>query len=67
MPKVTIIAEQHLVFSREIEVTVEELAQMQARAEDADQGELHLLAEDYLDEDNILEDNGYESVRLVLA
>lgn len=33
MPKVVVIAEQHLVFSREIEVTEAELSQMQARAQ----------------------------------
>jgi hypothetical protein len=69
MPKVTIIAEQTLVFRREIEVTAEELVQMQARAQDGGQDELHLLAEDYLGsgEEHILEDGGYEAVRLVVA
>ena len=66
MPLVTIIAEQHLVFTRKVEVSAEELAQMQAQLNEGSQDVSHQVAEDYLSEENILEDGGFEAVRLVL-
>lgn len=64
MPRVTIIAEQHLVFTREIEVSDEELAKLQSQIDEGGQSELHELASEYLGEENILEDDGFEAVRL---
>ncbi|MDF7815350.1 hypothetical protein [Hymenobacter sp. YC55] len=66
MPFVTLIAEQHLVFTRKIEVSDEELAELQAQLAEGRQDVSHLVAEDHLSEENILEDSGYEAVRLVL-
>lgn len=67
MPKVVVIAEQHLVFTREIEVTDEELAQMQATLAAGGQQETHLLAEGYLSDEHIQEDSGFEAVRLEIV
>lgn len=68
MPKVVVIAEQHLVFTREIEVTEAELAELQARIAQGGQDDLHLVGEDYLGNgtEHVLEDSGYEDVRLEL-
>lgn len=67
MPIITLIAEQTLVFRRQMEVSDDELAEIQGRMVPGDQLELHSVAEDYLGEENIIEDNGYEAVRLVLG
>ncbi len=64
MPRVTLIAEQHIVYSREMEVTDEELAALKSQIDAGGQGELHELAGEYLDDENILEDDGFEAVRL---
>jgi hypothetical protein len=49
-----------------MEVTEEELAALKSQIDAGGQGELHELAGEYLDDENILEDDGFEAVRLEL-
>ena len=67
MPIVTLIAEKTIVYARQMEVSDAELAEIQARLRPGDQEGNHLLAEDFLGEEEVVEDNGYEAVRLVLG
>ena len=65
MPKITLIAEKHFVYLREVEVSDEELAEIQT-AFDGGRDDAHLMAAQYLDDEDVLEDSGFESVRIVL-
>ena len=65
MPKITLIAEMHYVYLREVEVSDEELAEIQ-EAFGGGQDEAHLMAEQYLDGEDVFEDSGFESPRIIL-